>query len=157
MSMKWGYCKRSGHLKSKMLYVKSLWKLLRASSFHFCYLIVTFIFAHGVMKFLESMALAGNLFHSFSAYLGGRVERPSQSRESGVFSCIFSLAYSFPQFSVFSFRNFRESDVEPPGFCLFPPGLVFIYSYLFIPTFYFLIVLMEISSLLSSNPSINWR
>lgn len=70
MSMKWGYCKPSGHLKSKMLYVKSLGKLLRASSFHFCYLIVTFIFAHGVMKFLESMALAG-IFFTHSLHIWG--------------------------------------------------------------------------------------
>lgn len=68
MSVKRGRGNSSGHLKSEIEYVKSLWKL-RANDFH-CYLIMTFKFSHVVMRFLKNMAWV--FFVRCAAYLGWR-------------------------------------------------------------------------------------
>lgn len=124
----------------RYLYVRSFWKLVRANSFPRCYLIITFNFAHGVLKFLKSVALAG-IFFIHLCIFGGWVERSSQSTESGIFSSIFFfISVALSTLFCFLFQEFSSKRCWTSGFGPFTPRLVYIFSYLFYSYFYFLIV-----------------
>lgn len=83
---------------------------------------MTFKSARGVMKCLKCMALAWIFFIHCAAYLGGGGVLSSENLK---YFPVF-LVFSFLQFSVFSFRNSRKRDLEPPGCGILPPGLIFL-------------------------------